>query len=178
MELPKSIMKVLTRLQCDEAKPACTNCRRRSTPCDYHTSTSTRYRTPTGPEDGLSTTSYYGNGPDPITSTAASSSHGSTPALGAATLPHAYYAPVVYSFDLFDMELWHHWLTVACYSFADDDLGAVVWRKNISKYAFTHGYVAQLLLVRSTACDSRSARCVPRASYKRLKHCYALLEHD
>ncbi|EME44554.1 hypothetical protein DOTSEDRAFT_172825 [Dothistroma septosporum NZE10] len=157
------------RVKCDEAKPACTNCRRRSTPCDYNTATSTRYRTPTRPDD-YSTNTYYGIGSDPVTFTEKSSSYGGTPALAAAPSPHVpYYPPVAFAFDIFDMELWHHWLTVACYSFADDDLGVVMWRNNISRYAFAHEYVAQLLLALSAlhlgrTYSDRASNCIRRSA--------------
>lgn len=171
MDLPKTTRRILTllTLQCDEAKPACTMCRRRSTPCDYSPSTSTRYRTPTQPDDGLPASPYYANGSDPAVSIATSSGYGSTPAFAPAPLPYAYHAPAKFAFDLFDMELWHHWLTVACHSFAHDDLGAVMWRNNISKYAFTHEYVAQLLLALSAlhlgrTYSDRAADCIRRSA--------------
>ncbi|KXT02670.1 hypothetical protein AC578_1127 [Pseudocercospora eumusae] len=47
-------------------------------------------------------------------------------------------------FDLFDLEIWHHWSTVVCYTLSED--GENLFLQNVHKIAFGNAYVAQLIL--------------------------------
>lgn len=74
-----------------------------------------------------------------------------------------------HTFEAFDLELWHHWLTVVCYTFADSLDGLPLWRDNIPKVSFSNSYVAQLILALSAlhlarADRSRESMCFEKSN--------------
>ncbi|KAI5360179.1 putative zn(2)-C6 fungal-type DNA-binding domain-containing protein [Septoria linicola] len=161
------------RVKCGEEKPVCDNCSRRSTLCTYasHQSASA---TSTGPFvdhtalaslDGLSSHS-----PSSFNTSAASSPHLSSVFQDTSlNVDQFVTAPAGPTFDLFDLELWSYWSTTICFSFADDDAGDIAWQQNITKIAFKHAYVAQLMLAASALHmsrhdESRKVQCVARSN--------------
>ncbi|EME83826.1 uncharacterized protein MYCFIDRAFT_44351, partial [Pseudocercospora fijiensis CIRAD86] len=121
------------RVKCDETKPVCRNCSRRSTPCHFSNLTSTSHPTPSP-----STSPLDQHIPIIVQSPSLRSSI-SSPQLGNASIDLA-----SLGFDLFDLEIWHHWNTVVCYTFSED--GDKTFLQNIHKIAFGNAYVAQLIL--------------------------------
>ena len=158
--------------QCGEEKPACDNCTRRSASCSYGAVPSTS--TSTGPFvdhtalsslDGLSS-----NSPSSFGASGTSSPH-LTDAFQETSLNIDSTRPATSgpSFDLFDLELWNYWSTTICFSFAEDNNSDVVWQQNITKLAFNHAYVAQLMLAASALHmsrhdETRQAQCIARSS--------------
>ncbi|KAF7188867.1 hypothetical protein HII31_09790 [Pseudocercospora fuligena] len=137
------VLTIRTR-QCDETKPVCQNCSRRSTACHFSSPGSTSHPTPPP-----STSPLDQHIPSIVKSPSLHSST-SSPQLGnGSNDAQVHTLPPIHSvfslgFDLFDLEIWHHWNTVVCSTFSGD--GGNLFLQNVHKIAFGNAYVAQLIL--------------------------------
>ncbi|KAK4496409.1 hypothetical protein PRZ48_012389 [Zasmidium cellare] len=165
------------RVKCDETHPACNNCTRRSTPCNYPAGnvTSPRERPRSRPENDHHRASLLAaadsRAPSSISVTPPLSLDNASltlPPILSPTRPAVPPSSAAPFFDGFDLELWHHWLSVVC-SLNTSPEEVPMWRDHISKLAFKYGYVAQLILAFSALHlaredRSREAMCLARSN--------------
>lgn len=145
------------RRQCDETKPACKNCTRRSTPCHFPDSdgspgmlgrNSEVFR-PSPSLEGIAASNSQAPSPSrsPVPESRGSASL-RTSSAHPATIAHASDStqPSQYAFDLLDLELWNHYLSSVALTLTDHPEGLPLWRERIPKIAHMTSYAAQLLL--------------------------------
>ncbi|EGP83227.1 uncharacterized protein MYCGRDRAFT_77156 [Zymoseptoria tritici IPO323] len=135
------------RIKCDEVKPSCGNCVRRTVTCRF------RSNAPATRSEDASAATTPSQHTDPTIVQLSFDSTISTPTAhlipSTASTPPIPSAAGVEIPNLFHLELWHHWLTTACLTFSDDDNRVGMWRETVPQLAVRHSYVAQLLLALS-----------------------------
>lgn len=152
-------LRVLTALrrQCDETKPECKNCTRRSTPCHFPDSDGSpglrgRNSAVLRPSPSLEgAAASHSRAPSPSRSPAPEFSGSAslrTSSAHPATISHVSESTQSsqYAFDLLDLELWNHYLSSVALTLTDHPEGLPLWRDRIPKIAHTTSYAAQLLL--------------------------------
>ncbi|KAJ5930880.1 C6 transcription factor [Penicillium verhagenii] len=141
------------KVKCDENKPGCQNCTRRDVACSF-----AEVPRPISSSHEQPTASPGSATPVALSLSPAHQSLDSQP-----TIPTN-----LQGFDIFDMQLLHHFMTTTCYTLSRAPVVQAVWRDEVPQIAFTmpgvlHAMLAVSALHLAWSDPSKATACIAQA---------------